>query len=56
MTHGRIKQGHIMETAVGRGMAVLERGCFCRPVAESVLENGNGEWEDPGPSDLKGGG
>lgn len=45
-----------MEASVGRRMAVLERGPFCRQVGERVLESSNGEWKDPGPSDLKGGG
>lgn len=45
-----------MAASVGRGMAVLERGRFCRQVGERVLESGNGEWKGPGPSDLKGGG
>lgn len=36
-----------MEAAVGRGMAILERGCFCRQAGEF--------WKGPCPSDLKGG-
>lgn len=38
MPHGRAKQGSIMEATVGRGMAILERGRFCRQVGEKVLE------------------